>query len=641
MTVGGNETDQPQVARYRADIDGLRAIAVSAVIVFHVFPDWLKGGFVGVDIFFVISGYLISRLLLSDLQSGKFTIRRFYARRIRRIFPALATVLLACAVAGWLFLFPDEWQRLGLHLLGGSTFVANLVMLRGAGYFDGSARASPLLHLWSLGVEEQFYFVWPLLLMILWRFRRHGHSILMLIVAGSFILNVATVNRWPTYTFYLPVTRVWELGLGSLLAWFEFDGTVSRLRLRRSVLLNVASVLGLAMCVAAMVVTREAGFPGAWALLPTVGTMLLIAAGPAAAVNKVLLSSRPLVGVGLISYPLYLWHWPLLSFLLIWSNRLPPRFAWAICVVAALVLSVLTYKFIESPVRHAPVTSRGLQVAVAVMLLVAVIGGMAAGGLWEPRVGLKATAPLNEAVKDWSSPYGNFGLNRNFRMLVTPRRPEPATLFIGDSHIEQYWSRIESVSRSPHGGIQLRFATNGGCPPLRGIGRGPVCDSFLGGAMNAAHSPAVDTVVFGAAWVAYLSSPRPEAAGALNDFTQRIVALRREGKRVFVVLSNPSSESFDPRRMVSRISGRYEPPPPLPLEEFLKTAGPAIRSVRDAAERGGATIIDPLPVLCPDGQCPAVTPDGLPIYKDASHLRSSYVLTHATFIDQIFAPRQR
>src|SRR5687768_8357422 len=206
---------------YRPDVDGLRAVAVLAVLAFHAFPHAMPGGFAGVDVFFVISGFLITGIILDDLERGRFTIAGFYWRRIRRIFPALILVLTACLVLGWVLLLPDEYRQLGKHVAAGAGFIANLALWAEAGYFDWSAELKPLLHLWSLGVEEQYYLVWPLLLLF---FRRWTLGLIVGIGVLSFALNLYMTAKYPSAAFYLPMTRFWELLIGSALAYRAHHG---------------------------------------------------------------------------------------------------------------------------------------------------------------------------------------------------------------------------------------------------------------------------------------------------------------------------------------------------------------------------------------------------------------------------------
>src|ERR1700722_12142973 len=214
--------DQVKAAKqlgYRPDIDGLRAVAVLAVIGFHAFPAWIRGGFVGVDVFFVISGYLISTILLAGMEHGSFRFAQFYIRRIRRIFPSLIVVLLACMAAGWFLLFSFEYKALGKHVAGSAAFVSNFVLWNEAGYFDKAAATKPLLHIWSLGIEEQFYIVWPLLLYLVWKRKAATLALLVLLLAFSFTFNVMSSDQ--AADFYSPLTRFWELMAGAVLAYLS------------------------------------------------------------------------------------------------------------------------------------------------------------------------------------------------------------------------------------------------------------------------------------------------------------------------------------------------------------------------------------------------------------------------------------
>ena len=217
----------PSHASYRPDIDGLRAIAVLSVVLFHGFPQIFKGGFIGVDIFFVLSGYLISRIIFEQLNQGRFNFLDFYARRIKRIFPALLIVLAVAYLAGWFTLLADEYGQLGQHIAAGAAFISNFVLWGEAGYFDNSSHTKPLLHLWSLGIEEQFYIVWPLLLWLAAKLRFSLFALTVILAGLSFYLNVNGKKSDAVATFYSPQTRIWELLLGSSLAWcalYKKDG---------------------------------------------------------------------------------------------------------------------------------------------------------------------------------------------------------------------------------------------------------------------------------------------------------------------------------------------------------------------------------------------------------------------------------
>lgn len=357
--------------KYRSDIDGLRALAVLAVVAFHAFPNSVKGGFIGVDIFFVISGYLISTIIFENLDKGTFSFSEFYARRIKRIFPALLLVLAACFVFGWLALLADELKQLGKHIAAGVGFVSNIVLWSEIGYFDNSAETKPLLHLWSLGVEEQFYLAWPLLLWFAWKQKFNLLTITILIAIVSFSLNIYAVKQDLQAAFYSPQTRFWELLSGSLVAWFalykkdlcinikvkiESFLTIVIYRDKQAtgikIFSNILSLIGLLILIYGFWrINKEARFPGKLALVPVFGTVLIIAAGTRAWINRVILSNKAAVWFGLISFPLYLWHWPLLTFARIVSNELPSPEVRVAAIILSIALAWITVKMIEKPFR--------------------------------------------------------------------------------------------------------------------------------------------------------------------------------------------------------------------------------------------------------------------------------------------------
>lgn len=334
--------------KYRADIDGLRAVAVLSVVGFHAYPQWFRGGFIGVDIFFVISGYLISAIIFGNLQRDSFTYQEFYRRRVRRIFPALVVVLLTCLGVGWFGLLASDYEQLAQHTLGGTSFVSNFVLWRESGYFDSNAEAKPLLHLWSLAIEEQFYILWPLLLGWVWKRKWNFFVVTSAVALLSFGVNLLSFPGHATAAFYSPLSRFWELMMGGLLAYAVLYRPILIARYRNAQATAGVAFLGVGMAL----VTSASAFPGWWALLPTLGAVLLIAAGPDAWFNRLVLASRIAVWFGKISYPLYLWHWPLLSLALILNNYEPnSRWVRIGLVLSSIVLAWLTYKAVETPIR--------------------------------------------------------------------------------------------------------------------------------------------------------------------------------------------------------------------------------------------------------------------------------------------------
>ncbi|WP_158522645.1 acyltransferase family protein [Herbaspirillum robiniae] len=339
---------QPNHPAYRPDIDGLRAVAVLSVLVFHAFPDALPGGFIGVDIFFVISGYLISTILINSISAGRFTFADFYGRRARRIFPALAIVLAASITAGWFILLPTDFQQLGRHVAAGAAFVSNFALWSESGYFDGAAETKILLHLWSLAIEEQFYIVWPILLLVAHRLRIGFGKLLLVAAVLSFAFGNWKLNVDPVAGFFNPLARAWELLVGAGVAYYF---SVRRGMVPRTVAQVLAPVGTALIAAGLLVLDKHSTFPGAAALLPTVGAAAIILAGQEAVFSRVVLTNRLMVGVGLISYPLYLWHWPLLAFPRVIEGGTPSAGTRALALAAAVVLAWATYAILEKKLR--------------------------------------------------------------------------------------------------------------------------------------------------------------------------------------------------------------------------------------------------------------------------------------------------
>ncbi len=379
---GNTPSFHPQ---YRPDIDGLRALAVLAVVIFHAFPLALPGGFIGVDVFFVISGFLITLILLENLARGQFSLSGFYRRRILRIFPALTIVLLATLLAGWFMLLDDEYRQLGKHTLAGAGFALNFVLRSEAGYFDTSSEAKPLLHLWSLGIEEQFYLGWPLIVWLTWRRKALFPWVCLTLLALSFGNNILRVQGNAVATFFNPLSRAWELLTGAMLAYAQTRVATGKPLGNGGILpgmagplaANLLSLLALAALFAGCLLVRPGQhFPGWQALVPVAGTALLIATGPSAWVNRKLLATPLLVWFGLISYALYLWHWPLLSFSWLYGGQAPEPAIRLALVALAIGLAWLTTRHVEWPIRRAAAARRNSLRLLAGMMATALVGGL-------------------------------------------------------------------------------------------------------------------------------------------------------------------------------------------------------------------------------------------------------------------------
>jgi peptidoglycan/LPS O-acetylase OafA/YrhL len=354
---------------YRKDIDGLRALAVLSTIAYHAFPNFVSGGFVGVDIFFVISGFLITKIILENLESNSFSFLEFYFRRIRRIFPALILVLVVCYAFGWYALYASEYKRLGEHIAAGAGFVQNFVLLNEIAYFEKSVDTKPLIHLWSLSIEEQFYLLWPAIIWILYKARINVVSALLCLALISFSINIYSVQSEPITTFYSPLSRFWELIVGALWAGISLTNSL-KIRQPSQIVFNLLSCIGLTLLIIAIFgINSKDLFPGWWALLPTLGAVLLISANTEASVNKLFLSHHVMVWLGVISYPLYLWHWILLSFGQIISAGKLSDFHKIFLILIAIGLAYLTNRYWESLFRY-----KGKKVVVLLIFLMGLIG---------------------------------------------------------------------------------------------------------------------------------------------------------------------------------------------------------------------------------------------------------------------------
>jgi peptidoglycan/LPS O-acetylase OafA/YrhL len=353
--------------KYRAEIDGLRALAVVPVILFHAGFELFGGGYVGVDVFFVISGYLITTILIDDFDKKRFSLVNFYERRARRILPALTFVSFVIALFGWFLLNPIELSKLGDALLGVATFTSNIVFWVGQGYFDESAELNPLLHTWSLAVEEQFYIFFPVFLVVAWRFGKN--TVFWAIVVFSCMSLALSEWGWRNQAganFYLSPTRAWELLAGSIAAFI-----VNKRGVQGN---NVASLIGLLAIIFSIFYYDEVTpFPSIYALVPVVGVVLLVLFADAETFAARVLSTKPLVSLGLISYSAYLWHQPLFAFTRTINKNVDISASQALLLVAAtLVLAHLTWKYIETPFRSKSSFSKkeiGVLSAIALSIL--------------------------------------------------------------------------------------------------------------------------------------------------------------------------------------------------------------------------------------------------------------------------------
>lgn len=646
---------------YRADIDGLRAIAVVSVLGYHAFPTVIPGGFIGVDLFFVISGFLISSIIVCNLQHENFLFLEFYGRRIKRIFPALLLVLWSCLLFGYAVLTPDELTQLGKHVAGGSGFIANIVLMKESGYFNSTAEAKPLLHLWSLGIEEQYYILWPLILWFGWQKRLGLLTIIVALTLGSFLLNIVRVEHHPVGTFYLPQTRVWELMIGSIAAYVSLhqkqgeptiqDALLSRLKNLRLSLPNIPilsapnlwSIVGVSLIVLSLAFTKKTSiFPGWWALLPTAGAAILIAAGPQAWLNNRLLGHPILRWVGLISFPLYLWHWPLLSFARILEGQLPSIAVRSAAVALSVILAWLTFRFIEKPLRFGQ-QKPWLSIQLSALMLITGLAGYLTLYAEGFPVRLNNTHLVSLFAKYPHAPFHNeacdqkFPAFRNLSACLLSSPNEPNVVIVGDSHSHQYFKAFSA--QLPGASVLnvaewacLPFATDdlmskGDCPKKMAV----VQEELV-------RNQVIKQVYIAGYWGYLLSGkfeidednwrrPMPYSVAQQAAFLRKaedfIGNLIKAGKDVILIQQIPDLD-FNVR---SCFNFR-----PITLWNSTRISCTTDRLENDQRSAGGASLIsglqekfptlkvvNPREVLCDSHECRA-TQDGEPLYFNGDHL---------------------
>jgi peptidoglycan/LPS O-acetylase OafA/YrhL len=651
--------------RYRADIDGLRAIAVLPVVFYHYGIAGFSGGFVGVDVFFVISGFLITGLIHAEMEAGRFSIVNFYERRVRRILPALIVLIAVCFVASLVLLFPTDLERFVTSVIGASLFGSNFVFWREAGYFDSGADLKPLLHTWSLGVEEQYYLLFPGLLLLL---RKAGRNWLIAIIALLSSLSLAAsiwgVSHAPTGTFFLLPSRFWELGLGALLALGAVPPLTNRL------LPSIAAIVGLLLVAGSVaILTADTPFPGSAALAPCLGTALVIYAGMGTATPiAAILSLRPIVFVGLLSYSLYLWHWPLYVFGkyghfdgIGWPSRMA-------LIAASFLLALLSWRFVETPIRNRAVfadrRSLFLVAGGAMFVFIAAsVGVLIANGL--PQRYPRPIQALLAGDKD-------FEPNRRHCLTPTLERVADAELCVmgrrhagnpdflvwGDSHADAFLPVIDQVARA-HGRYGYMAAWTS-CPPLFGVqvlGKHHLlCDRDAEAVEALLRTRHISTVILIARWAVYSEGRlmRPESsadlylsdgkgnvslarnrgvfAGAFDATIARLIAAHRQ---VIVLGPVPEVDYIVPDTLAAlRYRGITRDIAPSRAQFFARQRF-VLLTIGKAQKRFGFGAIYPHTMLCDARRCP-VEANGQPLYFDNNHLSTFGAKRLAPLFDSAF-----
>lgn len=621
---------------YRPDIDGLRAIAVMAVVIHHLSAPLLPGGYVGVDVFFVISGYLITRIISREMEQGNFTFARFYERRARRIFPALFAVLAVTLVAGYFLLLPSDYVGTLRGALGTLLFASNIVFWREMmeGYFAATdAGLNPLLHTWSLAVEEQFYVFFPVLLLLCYRYRYfRRHIVLILVVCALVSLAGAAllVQNKSVAVFFLSPFRSWELLAGSLLALNAVPATRSR-----AVREFTAGAGLLIILVACFVYDEKTTFPGLTALAPVLGAAAILHAGASGTSwTGRFLQWRPVLYIGLISYSLYLWHWPLIVLVRYAMGMAPITPYITVLLMASLVLASLSYHFIEQPFRRGPVVSRRVIVtssALCASVLALVSGmGLVRGGFVER---FSPEVVRLDAARTPEIPYKNCNARAAGTWCTLGNVNGSPSIFLwGDSHMLS-WAPALNESLNSQGSRAI-FVTSSACPPLLGVSSSTrlTCAAQNLGVKNyLAANPDIHTVVLAAFWSHYFSKDdeltatvgTPPARGAIAAqaaLASTIKWLRDNDKHVVLVGPVPVySKSVPMALALEKATGRTLLHSS--MEDQRKKHASFFEVVDTTKRAGGRSsfrFLDPIQWLCAE-DCIVMT-NGIPLYRDSHHL---------------------
>lgn len=626
---------------YRPDVDGLRAVAVLSVVFCHAKMSF-QGGFVGVDVFFVISGYLIAGLILKELRLGTFTLGNFWERRVRRIVPAMFVMTVATMAAALMILMPEDFASYGKSLVGLALLGSNIQFWKDIDYFTGNAEEKPLLHTWSLSVEEQFYLIVPLLLLLLARKGKlhRAFAVLAILALASFGLSVVGVWKHPTATFYLLPTRAWELFAGALLAFAPVARTVKRPALNE-VMATIGAGLILVPC---FVYTSKTPFPGLAALPAVLGSVLVIWAGSTTGTLPLFnrfLATQPMVFIGLISYSLYLWHWPLFCFTR-YSNLKPLGTPfWILLIVASFGLAVLSWRYVETPFRKRLVLSTRPPLfsaaagafAVAIGLGLLIYGNNGFEDRLSPRTRqLAATGTFDDRyVVEMNA---DLVPEQLLKLGVTNAAPE--LLIWGDSHAMAVLPAIESLCQEK--GIAALAATHAATPPVVDYfshnewGLNEASVPYNNRVMQFIQSGKVRTVFLVCCWKMHGASPDFQAA------LMRTVDLLRQARVNIYFLREVPTYDFDVKKTLVRLSYHGEDLTQLGLD--LKTCREfetLPRTVLEQLRERGVRILEPIPLLVARSKSDRFLPydDNGSYYYDYFHLSTYGALALKPLLSQV------
>ena len=644
---------------YRPELDGLRAVAVLAVVLYHAGLG-IGGGFIGVDVFFVISGYLITSLILKDLEAGRFSMLAFWERRARRIIPAAVVLVVVVLFAGWFLLLPTDYAKLGASSLAHAVFSANLYFWQTTSYFAGPAEEVPLLHTWSLAVEEQFYFFIPVLLLLLFKFKAHKCAFLILVfvalTVSSLALSIWAVPRMPAAAFYLLPTRAWELALGSIAALIPLSSLAAVRSDIRSTLAWSGLVLILLPC---LLYSSSTPFPGLAALPPCLGATLFIVFSNTAvsgADSKGLLvrmfSSKPMVAVGLVSYSLYLWHWPLFAFSNYWSlSELSLGRSLSLVLLSGL-LAYLSWRFVETPfrVRTLGNTRRSIYAYSFVGLTLTALVGFSIvrlAGLPERysseivAIDFTRVDEKKNHLVPMMSP--KRATNGQFPFFIGDEASQKKVFVWGDSHSRVVLPALSKAFERQDVSIQVAWYPS--TPPLLEYvptARFALYDqapAYNGAIIDYLEHHEFDHVVLVGKWSEHLPdtavNPEEEAiAASLIRTVERIIA---SGAKPWIFLQVPQQMTNVPKALIAQRLFGADLSSYLVGEAQQQRQNARLLHYRDSFERAGAVIVDSAPMLIDgDGHFLMGQADQA-FYFDNNHLS----VAGAEFIAPVFQPLAR
>jgi peptidoglycan/LPS O-acetylase OafA/YrhL len=620
---------QTVASGYRADIDGLRALAIIPVCCFHAGLPVFSGGFVGVDIFFVISGYLMAVMISHDLSRGDFSFANFYERRIRRIFPALFMVLIFIACIASVLVTPKLFRDFGYTLVATIMFASNVAFShKSANYFDAPTELNPLLHTWSLAVEEQFYILFPVILAMLWRFERRIVFILLAGVAlASLILSIWGTANAPTATFYLLPMRAWELLVGALVALWPVSALAAETGgVPRSWVGKCAGLLGMALVLGSLIFfDDEMAFPGAAALVPCLGAALLIYFGRDSSNPMArLLSLAPLIFIGKISYSLYLWHWPLIVFAEKYHPFGQPSLALkAIVILISVCAGYASWRWVEQPFRGrgAALSSMGVyRAAITGMLLLGLVGVFAQlSNGWPGRFpGIAAVAIERQIMAERSDPdwqkldhskcfVGNLSAWGEDLCFLS-RHAQDKTLLWGDSFAARYAYGLFANKMD----FDVLQYTTPACPPITGYyaASQPQCASFNKEVADIIKRFGISTVIMAANWSSYVKRKKMR----LEDIGKTVDFLHGLGVRVVLVGQSPVFGFAYPDEYFYSVYGALQADRPYQAPLAID---PKINS-KISALANSDVFFDPMALLCRSAEC--LFKDGaLYLFADYGH----------------------